>query len=252
MLPDTGFNLSLAMETLNLILPKSWQELTHDQLWYVFFLLSEGCSPAELKTYALFRWAPLQDVQKTDIGVYCRYAGKEYHLTSLQLAEVLTALSWLEQLPAVPVRLSSIGKAQAVEADLTGITFESFLILENLYQGYLVTKDDTLLDEMATVLYPSLKPKTLLPEERIGVFYWYATAKQSIAKTYTHFFVTSDVPPSTTGMQERLQQAMNNQIRALTKGDITKEALVLKMDVHRALVELDAQAREYEELKKIK
>ena len=43
---------------------------------------------------------------------------------------------------------------------------------------------------------------------------------------------------------------MNNQIRALTKGDISKEAEVLRMDVHRALVELDAQAREYEELKK--
>ena len=49
---------------------------------------------------------------------------------------------------------------------------------------------------------------------------------------------------------ERLQQQMNNQIRALTKGDITKEAQVLRMDVHRALVELDAQALEYEELKK--
>ena len=44
---------------------------------------------------------------------------------------------------------------------------------------------------------------------------------------------------------------MNNQIRALTKGDITKEAQVLAMDVWRALTELDAQAKEYDELKRI-
>ena len=48
----------------------------------------------------------------------------------------------------------------------------------------------------------------------------------------------------------QLTEAMNTQIRALTKGDITKEQQVLQMDVHRALTELDAQAREYEELKK--
>ena len=43
---------------------------------------------------------------------------------------------------------------------------------------------------------------------------------------------------------------MDTQIRALTKGDITKEREVLQMDVHRALTELDAQAKEYEELKR--
>ena len=41
---------------------------------------------------------------------------------------------------------------------------------------------------------------------------------------------------------------MNAQIRALTKGDITKEAEVLALDTHRALTELNAQAREYKEL----
>ena len=49
---------------------------------------------------------------------------------------------------------------------------------------------------------------------------------------------------------QRLQEAMNAQIRALTKGDITKEKQVLSMDTWRALAELDAQAKEYEELKR--
>ena len=36
-------------------------------------------------------------------------------------------------------------------------------------------------------------------------------------------------------------------IRALTKGDITKEPEILALDTHRALTELDAQAKEYKE-----
>lgn len=41
---------------------------------------------------------------------------------------------------------------------------------------------------------------------------------------------------------------MNAQIRALTKGDVTKEAEVFALDTHRALTELNAQAREYKQL----
>ena len=43
---------------------------------------------------------------------------------------------------------------------------------------------------------------------------------------------------------------MNAQIRALTGGDITKEKAVLAMDTWRALTELDAKARDYEELER--
>ena len=43
---------------------------------------------------------------------------------------------------------------------------------------------------------------------------------------------------------------MNAQIRALTGGDITKEREVLKMDCWRALTELDAKAKDYEDMRK--
>lgn len=45
-----------------------------------------------------------------------------------------------------------------------------------------------------------------------------------------------------------VEASMNAQIRALTKGDVTKEAEVLALDTWRALTELNAQAREYKEL----
>ena len=46
---------------------------------------------------------------------------------------------------------------------------------------------------------------------------------------------------------ELLNESVNAQIRALTKGDVTKEKDVLALDTWRALTELDALAKEYEE-----
>ena len=43
---------------------------------------------------------------------------------------------------------------------------------------------------------------------------------------------------------------MNAQIRALTGGDIIKEEAVLSMDTWRALTELDAKAKEVEDIKR--
>jgi len=53
-------------------------------------------------------------------------------------------------------------------------------------------------------------------------------------------------PPS----YDELRRNIDAQIRALTKGDITKEKEILSLDAMRALTELDAQAREYDEIRK--
>ena len=45
---------------------------------------------------------------------------------------------------------------------------------------------------------------------------------------------------------------MNTQICALTGGDITKEKEVLEMDCWRALTELNAKAKDNEDLEKIR
>ena len=47
---------------------------------------------------------------------------------------------------------------------------------------------------------------------------------------------------------KQLQESMDAQIRALTKGDITKEKEILSLDTWRALTELNAQAKEYKQI----
>lgn len=241
------------MQTLNLTLPTCWQELTPAQLRYVFYLIAcDKYAPAEVKTYVLFRWSHIEVVAPEGNGFVVKHEGKPLRLTAGQIAEVLPALSWLDRLPVYPVRLPLIGHCKAAAADLQGLPFEAFLYCDNLYQGYLHTNDSALLEQMAQVLYnvPEGKTIALQPEERISVFYWFASVKDYFGRRFTHFFHTAPVSPDTSNLQKELQESMDAQIRALTKGDITKEETVLKMDVWRALTELDAQAADAEEIKR--
>ena len=90
------------------------------------------------------------------------------------------------------------------------------------------------------------------PYERISIFYWFAALKDAFSRKYSDFFQPI-ADAATDGnllgsSAPSVEDAMNAQIRALTKGDVTKEAEVLALDTHRALTELNAQAREYREL----
>lgn len=233
---------------LNLIVPTCWQELTQKQLRYVYFLIAEGYSPLALQTHCLCRWSGLEILNPEGDGYSVRHNFNVHHVNAVQMTAAVSKLDWLARLPIVPIRLTEIKGAKPVAADLQGVPFESYLILENLYQGYLTTKDLSLLDATTEILYG--KELKLLPEERVSIFYWLSTVKQQFARRWKHFFQPSTQEEQHPDMQEYLQNLMDTQIRALTKGDITKEAEVLKMDVYRALTELDALAREYEELKK--
>ena len=130
-------------------------------------------------TLCLFKWADLRVLCKTHDGSYLvkhRQASKqEATLTIRQMQAATASLDFLRQFAPLPVRITKIGRAKAVEAD---------------FQGY--------------------------------------------------------APP----IGEVLRTAMNAQIRVLTGGDITKEEAVLSMDTWRALTELDAKAKEVEDIKR--
>ena len=123
------------------------------------------------------------------------------------------------------------------------------LTLDNLYQGYLQTQNKQLLQEMACILYKSRFIK-LNQEEATSIFYWFTSMKRYFANLFTHFFTNAQEGMGTSLSFKQLQDNMNTQIRALTGGDITKERDVLRMDCWRALTELDAKAKDYEDLQK--
>ncbi len=240
------------MKTINLIVPRGWHELDDKQLRYLFGLLADDYSSAEIRTLCLFRWSGMKVLYRHNLDFVVRLGSEEFTLTVTKVTNAIESLKWLDEIPSFPVRLSHIGQSTALPADFLFIPFEKYIYCDNLYQGYLHTNDDSLIDEMMKVLYNGWNSKGL-PLERISTFYWFASLKQYFAKTFNHFFQqTGDTDNNLLGnaksIAQQVKDAMNAQIRALTKGDITKEKEVLAMDCWRALTELDAIARETEEL----
>ena len=213
----------------------------------------------EILTLCLFKWADLRVLCKTHDGSYLvkqRHTPKqEATLTIRQMQATTASLDFLRQFALLPVRITKIGRAKAVETDLQGVSFSTFISCDNYYQGFLQTKDEERLKDLTLLLYPGIKPRCLTRPILYSAFYWFASLKQYLARLFPHFLqpMSADeqnllgyAPP----IGEMLRQSMNAQIRALTGGDITKEDAVLNMDTWRALTELDAKAKEVEDIKR--
>ena len=204
-----------------------------------------------MKTLCLLHWTGTKVIGKQNTDGYLLRKGRFlFEITPLTLAELLPNLDWLGSLPTSPIRPVKLKHRPGIAADFDEVPFEQYIIVDNLYQGYLQTQDDTLLDEIASVVYPGIKTP-LAPDERIAIFYWVASLKSSLANRYPDFFQPADTVASGNLLGSpslSVEAAVNAQIRALTKGDVTKEAEVLALDTHRALTELNAQAREYKQL----
>lgn len=239
---------------IDLAVPMGWHELSDAQLRYAFELIARNYTSDEIKTLCLCRWAGLSVRHRHNSDFICRLGKRTFRLSALQIAECLSALDWLDTIPPQPVCISRIGRYRPFAPDFSEVAFEKFIICDNLYQGYLATRRDDLLNQLASILYNhNLSPHNLSPAHRVSIFYWFASVKDLFARLYPNFFQTASQPDNLLGGNRlpsgaQIQQAVNTMIRALTKGDITKEREILSLDTHRALTELDAQAREYKEI----
>ena len=245
------------METFNISLPTNWDELTDKQLHMVYNLFARDLSAAEVKTLCLMKWNGLKVLSQLPDKRFLIKRGKEVvPLSTRQIQQATSVLDYLDSFAPMPVRIARIGKYHALPADFEKVPFEEFLFVENLFQGYLNTQSDELLQQMAQVLYGSdrVKPSKA---HLVGVFYWMASLKQYFARLFPNFYKPASdnsngnlLGNGQSDIYSQLRDSTNAMIRALTSGDITKEAAIMKMDTWRALTELDAKAREAEELRK--
>lgn len=241
--------ISFDME-VNLKCPTNWTELSQEQLRYVFLLIAQNFTPDEVIILCLIKWNDIKVIGRSENNQFTLQKDKLiFSIPAIKLSEVASALDFLRDYPNSPVRLDCCDGKNGVDALFFDVPFANYLAIENLFQGYLSTMDDNLLTDIAKLLYP--KAMNFKREEKVNCLYWVAAVKDFFAKKFPDFFkpTTGDnLLGNLKSAQENLQEAMNAQIRALTKGDVTKEKQILEMDVHRALTELNAQAKEYEYL----
>jgi hypothetical protein len=255
---------------MKLNIPTDWSALSEKQLSDVFNYLVRTNKSLSMVTYyseqdfkfqswaataanLLFKWNKCEVIcrysAKDKEGYLVSCQGKEHRIDKFDIFSAVEKMSWLNEIPSEPIRLSRVDGANAVIADLSeDFSFESWLICENLWQGYQITQNQDLLQQMAAQLYRKADINCT-DAQLIGVFYWWASVKGKMKRTFPFFFKdaqTTDAQPS----YDDLRQSMDAQLRAITKGDPTKEREVLNLDAWRVLTELNAQAKEYEELNK--
>lgn len=240
--------------TIDVKMPRSWQELNQEQMSYYFWLsMKFPESQVEyILSYCFIRWSNMQVIRRyEDNSVDVKTSdGMLINLRPEKIAESIQSLRWLTEIPDYPVRLSTVGQRTAISETMEELTFENYLMCENLYQGYLRTQSGELIDQIGNALYSGPK-KSFADDARLMIFFWWASFKNFCSMQYRYLF--NGAPGETEeSLHKRLMDSMNSQIRALTQGDITKEREVLSMPVHRALTELDAKARDYEEINKKK
>lgn len=253
---------------VNVSVPKSWAELSQDQLRFLLSAMVAvnlgnknvgyrsqedyaAQTSAQVQTLCFFKWTGLTVVCPYDSGYLVKSGDMEFMLSAETVAAALTHLSWTKELPLEPVRLDVIDGAEAIPADISsGLSFDAWLACETQWQRYQVCPDDALLRQMAEILY-NKEGIRMTAAETLGIFYWWAGVKNLVSALFPNFFKkvggdSESEPPS----YDELRRNIDAQIRALTKGDITKEREILALEAMRALTELDAQAREYDEIRK--
>lgn len=251
---------------LDLTAPTSWSELTQEQLTYLLkaiavvnsdtigrsFRSKEDYSAqvaAQVAVRCLLHWNDVRIVTPYADAWLLNHEGIEYLVSPGDLAAATSMVSWISRLPEDPVRLESIDGAVAVSADIDDdLSFDEYLACEACWQVWQTTQVDSLLGNMAAILYR--KENIVLKDfEYLSIFYWWAGLKNMLSGRYPNFFQVSPVESAIPNVDElALRRSMDSQIRALTKGDITKESTILSLPAIRAITELEALAREYDEL----
>lgn len=230
-------------------LPTSWEKLSQDELAGVYLLMSSV--EAELLPCHVFMFLAHGRVIRTvDNGFLCSFttdSGREIPITLKpeQLVTIMEELNFLKSPGDFPVRLEVIHNRKAVDPELHGVKFSDYIALENYYQGFIMSKDPAILPRIAEILYPGEVFSHLSPTETLSIVNWIIQIKANFSKSFPNFFkpVSDDSP----GEQMSQLEIMNNEIRALTGGDVTKESDILASDCWRALTELDFKAKEAEE-----
>lgn len=235
---------------LNFTFPKTWQELTQRQLKNVLVFLSAYSARNAIVRVTCY-FANLIIVRKLEYGSYlCTLVTDEGHYPITISTEEFTAmcdsLEWILEPGSVPVLLEEYEGCKSINHLLRDIPFETFIMLDNLYQGYLMSRNKEAVVRMANYIFEgNTEITTLQPYMLFGIVQWFTQIKALFATEFPNFFRPIEGAPGTS-----VKEAMNAQIRALTGGDVTKEKDVLAIDTWRALTELDAKAREAEDFKK--
>ena len=235
---------------LDISLPKSWAELSDEQVHYAYKLLAANVPAERVVFYCFIHFSGLQIFKRENQIVFLRQGTKIFPVLDEDLLLAAQSLDFLGEQPDVPIRLAEFDGHDAVPADFRGVPFGTYLEVQNYFQGYLQTQNTQCIAQLARLLYDGLQvrqPSDLLIYNMVS---WLAALNKYFASEFPDLFR----PVTAKGEEDDwpdMKAITEAEIRALNGGDITKTQAVLECDTWGALAELNAKAREAKELEEI-
>ena len=249
---------SLLTERMVFKIPNGWQKLSQGQLRYIISLYNIYDGRADMMgmiaTAALFHFMGCRVDSETKDGILCYRVstGETFLLNPEFLPDMIATVEWVKRPNEMRCRLAVLHHCAAVSFDLRDLMFGNYLVCENYYQAWMASHDWTKLSPMVDILYqvPEGGKMVKTQFDYVATAMWWTAVKDYYGQLFPHFLRRTGEGESVT--QDVLREYTDAQIRLLTKGDVTKEEYILNhTSTLRALTELDAQARENEELKRI-
>ena len=239
-------------------LPTEWSQLNQEQLRHVVRLIWLYAETPDwenrVSTAAFLFFAGLEVAKRLPEGWLCREqaSGKTFLFAPDLLPACVQSVSFVCQVEQMTDRIEIDG-LDAVDFELQELPFGKYLELEGFYQSYLLSRNNDCLQGMARILYRVPEDddaEDLKDEILMGVFLWYGAVKQLLSREFPNFLKPASTAAGSI-TRESLIASMRAQMRLLTKGDVTKEQYIRnEVDTWTALAELDASAKEADEIEK--
>ncbi len=249
-------------KTIELTAPKSWIELNEKQLLYASWLLSTGNLTAEeIWTYAFVRFSNIKLKNQDDAGVIFKN-GKNLFL--LEPQEVLSFSKQFKFLTSgideiIPLR--KMGGTTRSDVRLRNAPLSQYLACDNYYQAFIFKKNPVFLDMLCASFYLKGEFNDSLTEKRskkfaklpfhvrYTTFLWFSGLKKVLKKNFPNYFVEMETGEDDTPTPPNMRKQIEQMMRALSEGDVTKIEKIYSVETWAALAELDAKAHEYNVMK---
>lgn len=242
----------ISSECINIVVPAAWGQLSREQFKLVCSILASDIYEDKKQIFIFLRLAGVEVLASSGSDKFLIKTKGKHGKIAVVLASDLSAavdsVAFVNDVPALS-ELSECIKAihkSAKSCDLSDMSFEEYLAMDSVYAGVLMTQKESMLDDLARLFAPSMS--RVKDWHRSAVLLWFSAVKKYLHERFRNFFAVdaNDVFASSNSMSPKdIRDGVDAQIRALTKGDITKESRILSMPVLRALTELDNLSREY-------
>lgn len=245
---------------IELTAPRNIAELSNDQLLFVAELILFGMKENELYSRCFIKFSGIEMVRKLGEKYYFRVikTNEVFALDEQEVASFSKQFRYLTTDYEHIVPLQKIGGYRACDKYLRDTIFLQYLDAENYYQAYIATSDEKHMDKLLSTLYLSGKKynnnlndkrakyfsRKASDIERYCTLMWFMGVKKHLSKRFKHLFSEGG-----DGGPVNMYDVIQNQVRLLTAGDITKRNDVLQSNTWTALHEMNEKCREAEELK---